>query len=221
MRVKRKKHGSERLRSCEYTVIGEPEHMKNGLGELFGNDNPVCIEIGCGKGGFISALALANPQVNYLAFERISDVLVSAAEKIRDLGITNVKVCCINANTLGEYLPAGSVEKIYLNFSDPWPKKKHTKRRLTYRSFLEIYKGLLAENGEIIMKTDNRPLFDFSLEELRENGFEIKECTFDLHADNPEDNIMTEYERRFSEQGSKICRLKAVLLSAEPRSHAQ
>ncbi|MBO5432739.1 MAG: tRNA (guanosine(46)-N7)-methyltransferase TrmB, partial [Clostridia bacterium] len=199
MRVKRKKHGAERLEACGNIVVKDLKAEGKTAKELFGNDNPIRIEIGCGKGDFIVGTAAKEPDVNFLAIERVSDVLVMAAEKIKESGLSNIRVCCIDAKELAEIFEEGSIDRIYLNFSDPWPKSKHYKRRLTYRSFLEIYKKILKDNGAIFFKTDNRGLFDFSLEEFEAFGMRMEKLTFDLHnSEYMEGNVMTEYERRFS-----------------------
>ncbi len=210
MRVKKKKHGSERMSACGNIVIQDLKIAEKNPKKLFSNDNPVRIEIGCGKGDFIVGTAEKNPDINFLAIERVFDVLVMAAEKIKEKGLNNVKVCCCDAKELTELFDAKSIDRIYLNFSDPWPKSRHEKRRLTYKSFLEIYKTILKDGGEIHFKTDNRPLFDFSVEELKENGWELNALTYDLHnSEYMTDNVMTEYERRFSGLGFPINRVEA------------
>ena len=209
MRVHKKKHGAERLEACGNIVIKDLRAEGNTSQALFGNDNPIRIEIGCGKGDFIVGTAAKEPDVNFLAVEKVSDVLVIAAEKVRDSGLGNVRVCCVDAKELSEIFPKGSIDRIYLNFSDPWPKARHEKRRLTYRTFLEIYKQILREDGAIYFKTDNRGLFDFSLEEFKEFGMRMEKLTFDLHnSEYMEGNVMTEYEKRFSSMGVPINRVE-------------
>ena len=199
MRVHKKKHGAERLLACGNIVIKDLRAEGNSSQALFGNDKPLRIEIGCGKGDFIVGTATKEPDVNFLAVEKVSDVLVIAAEKVKASGLDNVRVCCIDAKELTEIFEPHSIDRIYLNFSDPWPKARHEKRRLTYRSFLEIYKQILKEDGAIHFKTDNRGLFDFSLEEFKEFGIRMEKLTFDLHnSEYMEGNVMTEYEKRFS-----------------------
>ncbi len=210
MRVHKKKHGSERLEACGDIVIKNLKEAGNTSQQLFNNHNPLRIEIGCGKGDFIVGTAAKEPDVNFLAIERVSDVLVTAAEKIKESELENIKVCCVDAKELAEIFPEGSIDRIYLNFSDPWPKSRHEKRRLTYRTFLEIYKKILRKDGAIHFKTDNRPLFDFSLIEFRDFGMTLYELTYDLHnSEYIEDNVMTEYERRFSAKGFPINRVEA------------
>ncbi len=210
MRVHKKKHGAERLDACGNIVINNLKEEGNISESLFGNSNPLRMEIGCGKGDFIVGTAAKEPNVNFLAVERVSDVLVTAAEKVKESGLTNVRVCCVDAKELAEIFPEGSIDRIYLNFSDPWPKSRHEKRRLTYRTFLAIYKKILKADGAIYFKTDNRPLFDFSLEEFREFGMKTEKVTFDLHnSEYMEGNVMTEYEKRFSSMGVPINRVEA------------
>jgi tRNA (guanine-N7-)-methyltransferase len=209
MRVHKKKHGAERLLACGNIVIKDLRAEGNSSQALFGNDKPLRIEIGCGKGDFIVGTAAKEPDVNFLAVEKVSDVLVIAAEKVKASGLDNVRVCCIDAKELTEIFEPHSIDRIYLNFSDPWPKARHEKRRLTYRSFLEIYKQILKEDGAIHFKTDNRGLFDFSLEEFKEFGIRMEKLTFDLHnSEYMEGNVMTEYEKRFSSMGVPINRVE-------------
>lgn len=209
MRVKKKKHGAERLEACGKIVIKDLRAEGNTSQQLFGNDNPIRIEIGCGKGDFIVGTAAKEPDVNFLAVEKVSDVLMLAAEKVKKSELPNVRVCCVDAKELAEIFPEGSIDRIYLNFSDPWPKSRHEKRRLTYRTFLEIYKRILKPDGAVYFKTDNRGLFDFSLEEFKEFGMRLEKLTFDLHnSEYMEGNVMTEYERRFSGMGVSINRVE-------------
>lgn len=209
MRVHKKKHGAERLEACGNIVIKDLKAEGNSSQALFGNNNPMRIEIGCGKGDFIVGTAAKEPDVNFLAVEKVSDVLVIAAEKVKNSGLSNVRVCCVDAKELEEIFPEGSIDRIYLNFSDPWPKARHEKRRLTYRAFLAIYKKILKKDGAIHFKTDNRGLFDFSLEEFKESGMRLEKLTFDLHnSEYMEGNVMTEYEKRFSSMGVPINRVE-------------
>lgn len=209
MRVHKKKHGTERLEACGNIVIKDLRVEGCTSEQLFGNSNPLRLEIGCGKGDFIVGTAAKEPNVNFLAIEKVSDVLVTAAEKVKESGLTNVRVCCVDAKELTEIFAPGSIDRIYLNFSDPWPKSRHEKRRLTYRSFLAIYKQILRPDGAIHFKTDNRPLFDFSLEEFAAFGIRTEKLTFDLHnSEYNEGNVMTEYEKRFSSMGVPINRVE-------------
>lgn len=210
MRVKKKKYGAQRLEACGDIVIKDLKEAGNTSEKLFGNNNPLRIEIGCGKGDFITGTAKKEPNVNFLAVERVSDVLVTAAEKVKKSELKNVRVCCIDAKELAEIFGEGSIDRIYLNFSDPWSKSRHEKRRLTYRSFLEIYKKILKPGGAVYFKTDNRGLFDFSVEEFKEFGLKLDKLTYDLHnSEYFESNVMTEYEKRFSSMGVPINRVEA------------
>ena len=209
MRVKKKKHGAERLEACGKIVIKDLRAEGNTSQQLFGNDNPIRIEIGCGKGDFIVGTAAKEPDVNFLALEKVSDVLMLAAEKVKKSELSNIRVCCVDAKEHAEIFPEGRIDRIYLNISDPWPKSRHEKRRLTYRTFLEIYKKILKPDGAVYFKTDNRGLFDFSLEEFKEFGMRLEKLTFDLHnSEYMEGNVMTEYERRFSGMGVSINRVE-------------
>lgn len=204
MRMRTRKHLDERMGECVGLIFDNAESIDPSFLK-----HPLHLEIGCGKGRFITQLALENPDVRYLAVERISNVLVLAAEKAKDAGLENVRFIPCDVKNLGEALDGGTVDRIYLNFSDPWPKKGHAKRRLTYKDFLEIYKRILTPDGEIHFKTDNAALFEFSLESFAENGFELSDITYDLHQSGFEGNIMTEYEERFSTLGFKIMRVVA------------
>ncbi len=204
MRMRKKKNGAERVNACKNWLISSPEDKS--LKEML----PAELEIGCGKGRFICENAKANPDKKYIAVELSTDALITALESAAEQEIPNVKFINTNAVNLPSFFKKGDISTIYLNFSDPWPKSRHAKRRLTYRSFLKIYEQLLDESGKICFKTDNRALFDFSLEEFKECGWTLEDVTYDLH-NSPynEGNIMTEYEKNFSEKGFSINRLVA------------
>jgi len=207
MRMRRKKNRDSRFENCIELAVLEPQTHKGNWNNIFGNNNPLHVEIGCGKGGFILQLAQINPNINYVAIEKCLDVLILAMEKIKNANIKNVKFLFGDANILTEIFDAGEVQRIYLNFSDPWKKSRQAKRRLTYVAFLEKYKTVLDECGEVHFKTDNRPLFDFSLEQFEEFGAKVSQLTFDLHnSEYNVGNIMTEYEKNFSEKGFPINR---------------
>ena len=179
--------------------------------ELFGNANPVSMEIGCGNGGFIIELAKREPNTNFLAVEICSNVILTAMEHLKQEGITNVRFLNIPAEILPCYIPEESLETIYLNFSTPLPETSREKQRLTSSRFLPIYRKLLKRGGKIIQKTDSLPFFEYSLEKYVENGFEVTDVTRDLHHSQwAADNIITEYERNFSEKGIPICRAVAL-----------
>ena len=176
--------------------------------EIFGNDHPIHIEIGMGKGRFLHTLAKSNPQINYVGIEKYSSVLLRAIQKMEEDELPNLKFIRMDAEDIDKVFGKGEVDRIYLNFSDPWPKDRHAKRRLTSKEFMARYDQILVPDGQVEFKTDNRALFDFALEEVEAAGWTLKEKTFDLHADARlnEGNVMTEYEERFSAQGNPICK---------------
>ena len=208
MRMRKKKHGAERIEACSHLLIRPDESFVRDPESAFSVPRPLHLEIGCGKGNFAVGMAALHKDINFIAMEKIADVACLALEKAeaaRETRDDNLRFIIGDAKNLPEYFPRGSVDCIYLNFSDPWPKSGHAKRRLTYRSFLEIYKGLLKPQGMLKLKTDNEGLFDFSLEEFAEFGLEIVWQTRDLHASEyNEGNVMTEYEKNFSEKGQPI-----------------
>ncbi len=190
-------------------VVKAPEEKKGQWREFFGNDRPLSLEIGCGKGRFLSELSIRNPQVNFIGIEKFSSVLLRALEKRAELPCENLYYLRFDAEGIESCFAPSEVSRIYLNFSDPWPKARHHKRRLTSREFLSRYEKILAPEGVVEFKTDNVKLFDFSLEEAEESGWEILAATRDLHRDPVmrEGNIMTEYEEKFSLLGNRICKL--------------
>lgn len=209
MRMRKKKHCSERMEKCAELWIKEAEALKGEWKNEFGNDNPIHIEIGCGKGNFVAGMAQLHPDINYVAIEKVEDVIVLAMEKVQSAQLENVRFISIDADRLADFFQKGEICRIYLNFSDPWPKKKQAKRRLTHKNFLDIYRSVLSIGDKICFKTDNRALFEFSLNSFADEDFKLSNITFDLHASGFEGNVMTEYEQRFSEQGMPIYRLEA------------
>jgi tRNA (guanine-N7-)-methyltransferase len=210
MRLRNVKGSKDTIEANQY-VIQVPEEQKGKWNEAFGNSNPIHIEIGMGKGRFITTLAQQNPDINYIGIEKYSSVLVRALDKVKDQEISNLRFIRMDAETLEEVFGKYEVDKIYLNFSDPWPKDRHAKRRLTSATFFARYDKVLKRDGVVEFKTDNRSLFDFSLEEVPMAGWVIKDFTFDLHHDKKlnEGNIMTEYEEKFSKEGTPINKLIA------------
>ncbi len=207
MRMRKKKNGAKRIEACSDIFIKEPEKNK-GKWKEFSDFKEISIEIGCGKGRFILENAKRNPDKLYIGFEKVPDVIVLAMEKIKNEEIKNVFFICDDASRLCEIFDENEIDEIYLNFSDPWPKKRHAKRRLTFISFLEIYKKIIKDGGKIFFKTDNRDLFDFSLEQFEKAEIEVSDVCFDLHnSEYEKDNIHTEYEDNFSAKGFSINRL--------------
>ena len=176
--------------------------------EIFGNDSPVYIEIGMGKGKFIHTMAKEHPEINYVGIEKYSSVLLRAVQKMSQEELPNLKFLRMDAENITGVFGAGEVDRIYLNFSDPWPKDRHAKRRLPSREFLARYDTILKKGGRLEFKTDNRALFDFALEELEPAGWKAEVVTYDLHSNEKliQGNVMTEYEERFSAQGNPICK---------------
>ena len=192
--------------------IKNPNELKGKWHSIFENENPIHIEIGMGKGRFLMDLAALNPTINYIGIERYTSVLLRAVQKIEENPLPNVRFLCIDAATLPEIFASGEVNRIYLNFSDPWPKDRHARRRITSSDFLARYHEILAADGRIEFKTDNVDLFKFSLEEIENSPiWHIDVHTFDLHEDPMLNfgNIMTEYEEKFSSKGNPICKLIA------------
>lgn len=221
MRMRKKKYLEERLAKCNniirllsddcnfLTAIEKKEYIDTK--ELFGNDNPVVLEIGCGKGGFACELAKRNPDVNILALEKCSNVLVMAAEAAMKDNLDNLRFLHGGAEYLEKYIKPESIERIYLNFSCPYPKKRYANHRLTNERFLKSYKVILKKGAEIHQKTDNMHFFEYSIEQLTGSGFSLKNISLDLHNSEFEGNIETEYEHRFSSMGMPIYRLEAYL----------
>ncbi len=207
MRLRNVKGSRETIAANEF-VIQDEESMKGKWKEKFGNDNPIHIEIGMGKGRFIMDMARLNPDINFVGIEKFSSVLVRAIEKQNEEKLPNLFFIRMEAEYIENVFDKGEVDYIYLNFSDPWPKDRHAKRRLTSVQFLSKYINILAAGGGVTFKTDNRPLFDFSLEQIDEAGWVKDNVTFDLHnSEYAEGNVMTEYEQRFSDMGNPICRV--------------
>ena len=188
--------------------IKDAASHKGHWNEIFGNDHPIRIEIGMGKGRFLMDMARLYPEINFIGIEKYSSVLLRAVQKLEEEELPNVRLIRMDAEDLENVFAQGELDRIYLNFSDPWPKDRHAKRRLESRQFLARYDQILKKDGTIEFKTDNRALFDFALEEVEAAGWTLKEKTFDLHADARlnEGNVMTEYEERFSAQGNPICK---------------
>lgn len=218
MRLRNIPRADEVLDSHDKVVKNEKEY-KGKWAEVFGNANPIYIEIGMGKGQFILALAKRNPHINYIGIERYSSVLLRATEKFDQEcenaeRIENLRFICMDATEIEEVFAPEEVARIYLNFSDPWPKKRHARRRLTSKEFFARYDKVLKKDGVVEFKTDNKDLFAFSLEQVEEAGWNLLEHTWDLHHDESMNagNVMTEYEAKFSAKGNPIHKLIANLI---------
>lgn len=214
MRLRNVRGAGDRILEDPFTIQTDGAEPKDYKGlwrkNIFHNDHPIHMEIGMGKGQFITELAKQHPEINYIGVEKYSSVLVRALEKREALALENLIFVRMDAESVDEFFADGEIDKIYLNFSDPWPKDRHAKRRLTSVSHLARYDKVLTENGDLEFKTDNRPLFDFSLEQLEETGWIKDEVNFDLHKNGPaENNVMTEYEEKFYQLGNPICKLRA------------
>lgn len=210
MRMRKKKNCAARIERCGDIRITNPENYKGKWHEIFGNDNPIHVEIGCGKGSFVAGMAKLYPDVNFIAIEKVEDVIVMAMEKAIDNEIENVRFMDLDAERIEDFFEKGEIERIYLNFSDPWKKNKQAKRRLTHKNFLDRYKKVLNSGDYIWFKTDNRKLFEFSLDSFCEEGFKLENITLDLHNSGFEPNVVTEYEQRFIDLGQPIYRLEAT-----------
>lgn len=210
MRLRNIKGADEAVSNSSY-CIQNPMDQKGNWQSLFLKPLPIHIEIGMGKGQFIMELARQNLDINYIGIERYTSVLYRALQKMEQDPLSNLKFICMDAKNLPEIFASGEIDKIYLNFSDPWPKDRHAKRRLTSGAFLSLYHAVLKPEGSIEFKTDNQNLFDYSLEEISYNGWKIDACTRNLHQDPVmmKHNIMTEYEEKFSSRGNPIYKLIA------------
>ena len=219
MRPRPKKNLKARVEKCSYLMEKEPALLK---GKWLGEYKELHLEIGCGKGNFICGMAEKNPEIMFIGVECVENVIVTAMEKASEAGLKNVRFICGNARYLGDWFEDGEIARIYLNFSDPWPKSRHEKNRLTSDTFMPLYIKLLKRNGYIFQKTDNRGLFDYSLEVYREFGCALENVTFDLHGEpdykglsGNTDNVVTEYEARFVGLGMPICRAEIQMPDKE------
>ncbi len=210
MRMRKKKNLLPRMERCENYQIKDPFAMKSHWHELMESAKEVHLELGCGKGRFTAETAAQNPDVLLIAVEMVPDAMVVAMERCRDAGLTNVFFVCANARELPEFFESGEVDRIYINFCDPWPKSNQAKRRLTHGNFLKLYRKVLPLGGQVHFKTDNAPLFAFSVEEIPNFGFTLSEVTDDLHAHGI-CGVMTDYEAKFHELGTPIHRLVATM----------
>jgi len=206
LRLRHKPWAKEKVESYPQYVIPDPENWKGKWRELFNNDRPIHLEIGTGKGKFITEMAKLHPDINFIGIEAYTSVIVSALDKIIEADLPNVKLINKNAIEIDNFFAPGEITRIYLNFSDPWPKNRHEKRRLTYKSFLEKYQKILIPGGDIHLKTDNRGFFEYSLVSFSQFGLKLNAVSLDLHNSDFEGNVMTEYEEKFAAQGQRIYR---------------
>lgn len=209
MRMRKRPGAADLLASHPELVVDEPEKWQGRWAERFGNDHPIHIEIGSGKGQFVVGMAKAHPEINYIGIDMQLSVLSIALEKALAEELPNLQLLHVNGEALTQYFAENEIDQIYLNFSDPWPKTRHEKRRLTYKTFLAVDEEILKPNGEIHFKTDNQGLFEYSLSSFSKYGMIIEQVWLDLHNSKFEDNIMTEYEEKFSSRGQRIYRVEA------------
>lgn len=208
MRVRNRPGAAEYMAEYPQYVVAGPEQWQGKWQARFGNQQPLHIEIGSGKGRFIYEMAKAHPEINYIGIDMQVSVLSMALAKQVAAPLSNLQLLQVNGEALTQYFAENEVDRIYLNFSDPWPKKRHEKRRLTYKTFLKTYEKILKPHGEIHFKTDNQGLFEYSLSSFSQYGMIIQQVWLDLHDSNYENNIMTEYEEKFSKRGQRIYRVE-------------
>ncbi|WEV45512.1 tRNA (guanosine(46)-N7)-methyltransferase TrmB [Streptococcaceae bacterium ESL0687] len=209
MRVRNRKGSAEYIENNPQFVVADPKSFKGRWHERFGNDNPIHIEVGSGKGAFVTGMAAQNPNINYIGIDIQLSVLSYALDKVLEANLPNVQLLRVDGSDLTDYFEDGEVDLLYLNFSDPWPKTRHEKRRLTYKSFIKTFEQILVDKGQIHFKTDNRGLFEYSLSSMSQYGMVLNQVWLDLHASDYEGNVMTEYEAKFSSKGQVIYRLEA------------
>lgn len=208
MRLRNKPWAEDYLRKHDNVVDLDGAHAGK-MTEWFDQEQPIYIEVGSGMGQFITELASKHPDINFVSLERDKNVMIRVLDKVLEKDLSNIKLICNDAMELTDYFKESEIDRLYLNFSDPWPKKRHAKRRLTYHTFLSLYKTILKEDGEIHFKTDNRGLFAYSLESMSQFGMYFTKINLNLHDEDDEENIETEYERKFADKGSRIYRMEA------------
>ncbi|ALX48420.1 tRNA (guanosine(46)-N7)-methyltransferase TrmB [Lentibacillus amyloliquefaciens] len=209
MRQRHKPWADDFLKENTHLIVPDATEKKGKWHTLFGNENPIHLEIGTGKGQFITGMAEQYPDVNFLGIELAKSIIVMAGSKVKEAERTNVRLLHVDAADLKELFTENEISVIYLNFSDPWPKKRHAKRRLTYHTFLEQYQHILHPEGQIVLKTDNQGLFEYSLASFSQFGLKLQEVNLDLHNEEDPVNVMTEYEEKFSAKGQPIYRCRA------------
>ena len=220
MRMRKKKNLGPRMERCSDIWVRDPYSQKGKWRELFHLGCELRLEIGCGKGRFTAETAAGEPEVFFVALEKVPDAMIIAMERVKNMGLTNVVFVCDDAARLADIFAPDEVDLLYINFCDPWPSKRHTKRRLTHVDFLRSYRSVLKQSGQIHFKTDNRPLFDFSLTQFPLVGYELSQVTFDLHA-NGIYGVMTDYEEKFHNLGTPINRCVATVGELPPTSREE
>lgn len=212
MRYRRVKGAKEKFERLSQFIVSQPMEKRGAWNTVFGNDHPIFLEMGCGKGKFLIQQAQNHPEHNYIGIEGQERVLLRSAQNALESGLPNVLFLCEFVKELDDYFAPEEISGLFLNFSDPWPKARHAKRRLTHRRFLEAYRRILKPDGEIQFKTDNDALFDFSVEAFQESGFSILELSYDLHGSGLKaKEVTTDYEEKFKRWGKKIKYLRAAL----------
>jgi tRNA (guanine-N7-)-methyltransferase len=206
LRFRNKPWAKDKIEQYPQYIVPNPEQCRGKWKEAFERVQPLHIEVGTGKGRFITEMAKANPDINYIGIELFQSVIVAALDRLIEAELPNLKLLNVNASDLGKYFTKNDVDRVYLNFSDPWPKTRHEKRRLTYKDFLKHYEDIMVDGGEIHFKTDNQGLFEYSLKSFSQYGLLLTFISLDLHKSDFEGNIMTEYEQKFSEKGNRIYR---------------
>ncbi|WP_010532340.1 tRNA (guanosine(46)-N7)-methyltransferase TrmB [Lentibacillus jeotgali] len=209
MRQRHKPWADDFLNDNTHLIVPDAKSNKGKWKEMFGNANPIHVEIGSGKGQFIAGMAEQHPDVNFIGIELAKSIIVIAGSKVKNAGQDNVLLLHVDAADLTELFAENEISAIYLNFSDPWPKKRHAKRRLTFHTFLRQYEHILQSEGEIVLKTDNQGLFEYSLVSFSQFGMDLTEVNLDLHSEEDPENVMTEYEEKFSAKGQPIYRCRA------------
>ncbi|MFZ5966713.1 MAG: tRNA (guanosine(46)-N7)-methyltransferase TrmB [Bacillota bacterium] len=209
MRRRKKPGAKEKLLAYHQLVVKDTEGLKGKWNEYFDNENRIHVELGTGRGQFITSLAEQNPEINFIGIEIKEEVLLRAVQKAEEKGLKNIAFLWYDVNHLTDVFSHGEIDRLYINFCDPWPKKRWGKRRLTHRNFLEVYRELLGDHGEIHFKTDNEKLFEFTLNELSYSDYKLKNIIFDLHHSDFQGNITTEYEDKFAAVGMKIYHCQA------------
>ncbi len=210
MRLRHKPGAADQVKQNAHYVIPNPSEQKGKWKEVFQNDQPIHIEVGTGRGRFMVGMAQANPYINYIGIEKYTSVVSDALDKLIEAEVPNLKLLNVDAQKLTDFFEDGEIDRVYLNFSDPWPKVRHEKRRLTYKTFLNMYQQILKNDGEIHFKTDNQDLFEFSIMSMANYGMTMHFLSLDLHNSDFEGNIMTEYEEKFSSKGNRIYRVEAA-----------